>query len=175
MITPSQRIEQALVYLLDGVISYGGNSVPVYSTMPPLDSTDPIYIIVDGFTQGNNLGTKLEFVSDGTFLVGVWSRQDSDFVDKRGLDYVTSEVLRLMQPSPQSQFNLRPEFNCISLYLEQDIYNTSLVATERVVRRLLRWNFALDEGWQNDSKNADYTVENVNCVNTQLRELREIS
>lgn len=172
MINVRRRIQQVLYNTLNDAITYNGANIPFYSNPKP--NTDNLYILCGGESQ-REIGTKINFVNEAELTVQVVERQNPQYVNTRGMDYVTGEVMRLMKPTPASTLNLLPLFSCISVSLESSpIDDRSLLQAEGVTRILMRWRFHVEKGYAKEALNFGYTVENESCIDAELVNLSEL-
>lgn len=172
MINVRRRIQQILANTLHETITWEGSSVPFYSDGPP--STDNLYIICKGNEQ-REIGTKINFVNEASLNVEVVQRQNPNFVNTRGMDYVAGEVMRLIKPTTASVLNLYPQFGCISVSLEgSPIDDRTLLQAEGVTRILMRWRFHVEKGYANELVNFGYTPGNEICIDAELERLSEL-
>lgn len=172
MINVRRRIQQAMFTLLNNQITYNGSTIPFYSN--PAPNTEDLYILSGGDSQ-REIGTKINFVNEASVTVQVVERQNPQYVNTRGMDYVAGEVMRLIKPTPASLLNLYPLFSCISVSLESSpIDDRSLLQAEGVTRILMRWRFHVEKGYAKEALNFGYTVENESCIDAELERLSEL-
>lgn len=138
----SDKLYSALITLISGNVTYGGDNIPVYHVLPQSIGNDYIYIAEYNL---NEASTKDRFEQNGYINIQVVTRFDTETYSEKKINSICNQVKNLLKPTVTSVPSLSPLFNCTFFYLENDLMDYSLEQVDNVVRRILRYRMEIEE------------------------------
>lgn len=137
MIDVKQPVRKAYYDLLNGVLSYGGNVVPVTDDIKKLGDISTVYVLLSN-QSGSDSSTFQTFDSDETIVLDIVFKAGTR-ANKEVVDAVAGQIVSLVLPIPGSTGLVSGpgvQINCVKL--TGDTYLTlALNNSNSVVRRLL--------------------------------------
>ena len=126
---------EAVYAALNGQITYGGNTVKVFSGIA--DTTDDLYIVLSTMNDTQVARNKKKFCTASVLVIDIVHHQQRA-VSYSAVSNVYSQVMELLVPSPQTGgFALDSDFQLMSVEVigTEDLFEQS---TEKVVRKIAR-------------------------------------
>lgn len=140
MIDVKQPLRKAYYDLLAGMLTYGGNIIPVADDAKKLGDAATLYVILTN-QSGADSSTFQTFDSDETIVLDIVYKSGAR-VNKETVDNVAAQILNLVLPAPGLTGLISGpgvQFNCVKL--KDDRYLTlQLNSSNSVVRRLLTFS-----------------------------------
>lgn len=139
----STALQTAFYDVIDGSISYGGNDIALYDTVP--DSPSYPYIQFRDKT-GNDRSNKTDFGSTDTVSLSIVDRFPVGTQGSRTrINSVANDMFDLLRPD-RTTVNLNPTgFNVVRLIVENDIFLRELSETYLYLSREIRFNLQTEE------------------------------
>lgn len=139
----STPLQTAFFDVIDGAITYGGNTVALYDTVP--DSPSYPYIQF-GDKTSNDRSNKTDFGSTDTINLSIVDRFPVGTQGSRiRINSVANDMFDILKPN-RTTVNLNPTgFNVVRLILENDIFLRELSETYLYLSREIRFNLQTEE------------------------------
>lgn len=140
MKNPAGKTIEAFVTALSSIV-YNATPIPVYS-IPP-DGELGNYIVVREPTN-TELGCKIIIGHDATIQVDIITAFQGNFGTPLPAEEITDLVTEAIKPNPGHVLTVE-NFEMITLTLGNSIPDSNLFGDNRSYRRVLTWNFIIDE------------------------------
>ena len=137
----STELQTEFFDLLDGNITYGGTTIPVYDVVP----SSPTYPYIQlGENTSNDRSTKTTFGSTDTFQLSIVDRfEDGHQGTRKRINSVANDLLGIVRVRPVP-FNLS-NFKVLRCIVENDITLRELTETYLYISREIRFNLQIEE------------------------------
>lgn len=139
---PANAVYTAVTSLLEGNVTVGATTLPVYSIMP--DSVGSGYVYIESFT-GTNDDLKDAFMQFGNLTIQVVIPIGGASGSKRLLNDFNNKVLELLKPTVSSTLDLSPNFNNTYFYTQNVTEFLNLFDNNREIRRVTQLNLLIEE------------------------------
>lgn len=136
----STELQTEFYDLLNGQITYDGNAVPVYDTVPETPSYPYIQF---GDKESNDFSTKDTFASTDSFQLSIVDRFPGITGSRAGINSVANDLFGIIRvrPVPLDLTN----FTVIRCIVENDVFLRELSETYLYLRREIRFNLQIQQ------------------------------
>lgn len=139
----ADKLLQEVFDALDGSITYGGDPVPVFTSVG-MAKDEPYYVLIDS-TEGGDWGPVDRFGFDGSLTLQVVTKFDDGYSSRKPVENIADQVYNLLAPEVNSVIDLSPTFSMTVWELENSYIDVSLVQTEKAVRCIIRFHYYIEE------------------------------
>lgn len=140
---PAFGIIKGVYDALNGNITYDGNTIPIYSTMP--QGVDGYYIYISAFRNTEDY-TKTTFGGRVRFDVKITTPTLENNGSKLPLYNITSQVTNLLRPTRLGNLTIQDDLTNKLFYLEDSRELEDLTPEGKVYQVVLSWFCEYEEG-----------------------------
>ena len=132
----------AIFEAINGLVSYGGSVVPVYSGYAETD--DKIYIILEDINEVQANDNKSKFLTSATINIEVVQVSDRG-VSYKAVDEITGAIMQILVPTPfKAGFTIDANFQAVNV---QVVGGQHLIeeTVPKVIRRVSRLRAVIEQ------------------------------
>lgn len=135
------EIYSAFYDLLNGNVTYGGSTIPVYSGMPANKNED--YIYLEEMTQTDWEGHD-RFGTEETFTIQIVCRDKGKVPSKIKVMNIASQVYNLIKPTVYSEV-IMDNFTMTGLQLDNAFSDNLINDSDFLQRYIMTWRYFISE------------------------------
>lgn len=138
----STLLQTSFINLIEGNITYSGDTVPIYDNIP--DNPSYPYIQM-GNKESNDNSNKTNFSTNDTVSQSIIDRFPNNTGSRKAINSVANDLFNLVQPNKGEIGLSIAGFKIIRCIVGNDIFLRELTPTYLYLRREIRWDLLIEQ------------------------------